>query len=243
MGEVKSFDLVIINSGDRIGVYEIVPEAVEGLIVSPEESEFQEWLLYSFDEVTPNSATASLRWEKLRVPFTIEIDLHKQMLDEIETQLTGLSGFFWQPWNQAANYCYVNDVYLEKGLEYADRSIGINKTVTNTYTKALILDELEKTDEASKLKEEAFTNAAENDINALGYQLLFGGKVDVAIVVFKKNTEMNPDSWNVWDSLAEAYLNKGEKQLAIENYKKALSMAPENQHARINGALAQLGAE
>ncbi|MDZ7626344.1 MAG: DUF2911 domain-containing protein [Ignavibacteriaceae bacterium] len=211
--------------------------------VKPQSSEFQEWLMYTIDDVSPSSAIVSLRWEKLKVPFKIEIDLHKQMLDEMAVQLTGIPGFFWQGWNQAANYCYVNGIELEKGLEWADHSIGIAKNVTNTFTKALILNALGKTSESSELKKEAFTNAAEADVNNLGYQLLGGGKIDDAIEIFKKNTELYPESWNVWDSLAEGYMNKDEKQLAIDNYKKALGMAPEDQHARINGALAQLGAK
>lgn len=211
--------------------------------VKPQSTDFQEWLIYTFDEVTPNSATASLKWEKLAVPFKVEIDLHKQMLDEMAVQLTGTPGFFWEGWNQAANYCYVNGVELEKGLEWADRSIGIAKNVTNTFTKAVLLNALGKNDEASKLKAEAFVNAQEVDVNNLGYQLLGGGKIDDAIEAFKKNTELYPDSWNVWDSLAEGYMNKGEKQLAIENYTKALNMAPENQHERIKGTLSQLGAK
>lgn len=209
----------------------------------PQSSEFQEWLMYTFDEATPNSVIAALRWEKLKVPFKIEIDLHKQILTEMEIQLTGIPGFFWQGWNQAANYCYTNGIELEKGLEWADRSIGIVKNVTNTYTKAVILNALGKMEEASKLKEEAFTDALEADVNTLGYQFLSGGKIDDAIEVFKKNTELYSDSWNVWDSLAEGYMNKGDKQLAIDYYKRALSMAPENQHERIKGALAQLGVE
>jgi len=211
--------------------------------VKSQPADFQEWLIYTFDEVTPNSVIASLRWEKLQVPFKIEIDLHGQMLDEMAVQLTGIPGFFWQGWNQAANYCYVNGIELEKGLEWADHSIGINKNFTNSYTKAAILNALGKKDEASKLKAEAFINAAEVDVNNLGYQLLGGGKIDDAIEVFNKNTELYPDSWNVWDSLAEGYMNKGEKQLAIDYYKKALGMAPENQYERINGALTQLGAK
>jgi tetratricopeptide (TPR) repeat protein len=211
--------------------------------VKPQPADFQEWLIYTFDEVTPNSATASLNWEKLKVPFKIEIDLHNQMLDEMAVQLTAIPGFFWQGWNQAANYCYINGIELEQGLVWADRSIGINKNVANTYTKAAILNALGKKDEALKLKSEAFTNAAEVDINNLGYQLLNGGKIDDAIEIFKKNTELFPESWNVWDSLAEGYMNKGEKQLAIENYTKAIGMAPENQKERIKGTLTQLGAK
>ncbi len=211
--------------------------------VKPQSADFQEWLVYTFDEVTPNSVTASLNWEKLKVPFKIEIDLHEQMLDEMAVQLTGIPGFFWEGWNQAAMYCYVNTIDLEQGLKWAERSISITQNVANTYTKALILADLDKGLESAELKKEAFTNAAEVDVNNLGYQLLGGGKIDDAIEVFKKNTELFPESWNVWDSLAEGYMNKGDKQLAIENFTKALGMAPENQKERIKGTLAQLSAK
>ena len=211
--------------------------------VKSEPADFQEWLMYSFDEVTPNSTTASLKWDKLKIPFKIEIDLHKQIFADMAVQLTGLPGFFWQGWNQAANYCYANTIKLEQGLKWAERSISINKNFANTYTKALILADLNKADESAELKKEAFTNASEADINNLGYQLLNVGKIDGAIEVFKKNTELYPNSWNVWDSLAEAYVNKGDNKLAIQNYTKALGMAPENQKERIKGALTQLGAK
>ena len=95
---------------------------------------------------------------------------------------------------------------------------------------------------AAEIKKEAFTIATEAEINNLGYQLLGGGKIDDAVEVFKKNTELFPNSWNVWDSLAEGYMNKGEKDLAVQYYKKALGMAPQDQHQRINNMLNQLGA-
>jgi len=112
--------------------------------------------------------------------------------------------------------------------------------VTNTFTKAVILNDLGRSDEANQLKEEAFVDANENDINTLGYLFLFAGKVDEAIEIFKKNIEMNSDSWNVYDSLGEGYMNKGENELASKYYAKALEMAPENQQERIKGTLAQL---
>ncbi|MBN2413100.1 DUF2911 domain-containing protein [candidate division KSB1 bacterium] len=41
--------------------------------VVPEEVPFQEWLSFGFDELAGTSATAFLRWEKLRVPFKIKL--------------------------------------------------------------------------------------------------------------------------------------------------------------------------
>ncbi len=72
----------------------------------------------------------------------------------------------------------------------------------------------------------------ENDFNALGYRLMGSGKIDEAIEVFKLNIEAFPESWNVYDSLAEAYMTKGVNDLAIEYYKKSIELNPENNNAK-----------
>ena len=56
----------------------------------------------------------------------------------------------------------------------------------------------------------------EGIINRIGYQLLRLEKVDDAIEVFMQNTVDFPQSGNTWDSLAEAYMIKGNKELAIQ---------------------------
>jgi tetratricopeptide (TPR) repeat protein len=73
----------------------------------------------------------------------------------------------------------------------------------------------------------------EEDINELGYQLLRGGTVKEAIEVLKLNVAEYPKSWNVYDSLAEAYMENGDKELAIENYKKSLELNPGNENGKM----------
>lgn len=66
-------------------------------------------------------------------------------------------------------------------------------------------------------------------INRLGYDFLGRNRpedVDKAIEVFKLNVEDYPRSANVYDSLAEAYLKKGNKELAVKFYSKALEVDP-----------------
>ncbi len=72
----------------------------------------------------------------------------------------------------------------------------------------------------------------EPDINFLGYEFLGEQKTALAITVFKFNTERFPESSNVWDSLGEAYMINGDKELAISNYKKSLELNPENENAK-----------
>jgi carboxyl-terminal processing protease len=68
----------------------------------------------------------------------------------------------------------------------------------------------------------------ESEINVLGYQLLGQGKVKESIEVFKLNVREFPNSFNVYDSLGEAYLKAGNKELAVANYKKSIELNPKN---------------
>jgi CubicO group peptidase (beta-lactamase class C family)/pimeloyl-ACP methyl ester carboxylesterase len=72
---------------------------------------------------------------------------------------------------------------------------------------------------------------SESRINTMGYELMGKNRLKEAIAIFKLNTEFYPSSFNVFDSLGEAYLNSGDKELAIENYSKSLELNPANANA------------
>jgi tetratricopeptide (TPR) repeat protein len=73
---------------------------------------------------------------------------------------------------------------------------------------------------------------SEREINTLGYMLMRENKLDEAIEIFKLNISEHPKAWNVYDSLGEAYMNKGEKNLAIQNYQKSLELNPNNENGK-----------
>jgi predicted alpha/beta superfamily hydrolase/Flp pilus assembly protein TadD len=72
----------------------------------------------------------------------------------------------------------------------------------------------------------------ESEFNALGYRLMGTERMKDAVAVFKLNVELYPDSWNAYDSLAEAYMNSGDNEKALINYKKSLELNPENTNAK-----------
>ncbi|MHC1705108.1 MAG: alpha/beta fold hydrolase [Tenuifilaceae bacterium] len=72
----------------------------------------------------------------------------------------------------------------------------------------------------------------ELEMNAIGYRFLQDGKIKDAIELFKLNTIAFPKSGNAFDSLGEAYLNDGQKDLAIKNYEKSLELDPSNENAK-----------
>jgi cytochrome c-type biogenesis protein CcmH/NrfG len=55
--------------------------------------------------------------------------------------------------------------------------------------------------------------------------------VKEAIEIFKLNVEAYPQGFNTYDSLGEAYMVNGDKELAIQNYKKSLELNPQNSNA------------
>jgi len=71
----------------------------------------------------------------------------------------------------------------------------------------------------------------EGVLNRLGYSLLNTQKLDAAIAIFKWNAESYPKSFNVWDSLGEAYLKSGDKENAKANYEQSLKLNPNNTNA------------
>ena len=72
----------------------------------------------------------------------------------------------------------------------------------------------------------------EGDMNNVGYELLQNGKIKEAIEIFKINVETYPKEGNVYDSLGEAYLKDGNKNLAIVNYKKSVELDPKNEQGK-----------
>jgi tetratricopeptide (TPR) repeat protein len=78
------------------------------------------------------------------------------------------------------------------------------------------------------LQQGAISEAA---INGTGYQVLALKKTSDAIRIFQLNVELHPGSSNTYDSLGEAYMANGEKELAIKNYEKSLELNAKNNNA------------
>jgi CubicO group peptidase (beta-lactamase class C family) len=72
---------------------------------------------------------------------------------------------------------------------------------------------------------------SEQTVNSAGYELMSQKRNADAIRMFALNTEMHPQSANTFDSLGEAYMESGEKELAIRNYEKSLALNPQNTNA------------
>jgi len=229
-----SWTVIFSKNSNSWGSYFYNPaEDALRIEVKPEVASMQEWLSYRFTDVKAASAKVMLNWEKIGVGFLVQVDLQQTVLASMKEELRGLSYYTWEGPAAAAEFCLKNKINLEEAMSWADHSISIKETFVNLNTKAGLLQL--KGDEAGsqKLRTRAVSVADEQQINAYGYQLLASDKKNEAIDIFKLNIKRYPDSWNVYDSLGDAFEQNGNLKDALSNYKTALSKAPDAQKKRI----------
>ena len=118
--------------------------------VKPHPAEAFDMLTYLFDDVKPDSAAATLRWEKLAVPFRVSVDTQAVVLKSIKNELRSVGGFTWAGYDEAAQWCLDNNYNLEEALKWEDTSIQTEERFENLETKSRILDAMGRKDDAAK---------------------------------------------------------------------------------------------
>jgi CubicO group peptidase (beta-lactamase class C family) len=86
--------------------------------------------------------------------------------------------------------------------------------------------------DSAKTSKKYYFMDEEKDLTNAAYELLFQNKLNSALNIFKLIVKNHPDSANAYDSLGEAYLKIGNKELALQNYQKSVSINPNNDNAK-----------
>jgi len=212
------------------GAYNYDPseDALRVAVTPQSVAESQERLSYTFDDVTNSSAIASLRWEKLRVPMKIEVDLPSTMRASIASTLRG--GKHWDPaaWTAAARWEFRNGS-VDTALDYINHALALSTTSGALRTKAAILEKKGDAKGAAELRERAKSMYTEPETIAAGYGTAMGQKkYDDAIAFLNSYAAAHPTSgelWRVYAGLGEAYAAKGDAAKAKEWFDKAMAAA------------------
>jgi len=201
-----------------------------------------EVLTYDFVDFGKNFTVLSLKWDQKEIPMKIELATDDLIIHNITNELRDLPGFGWQGHLSAAQYTLTNNTHLDQGLVWIDVAVQRNPNFQTQTTKAGILNAMGKTAEANAIFDKLASSGTVAQVNALGYQFLGAKQFDKAIEYFKKNVKNDPTNANGYDSLGDGYKANGEKELAIKNYKKALSLNPAaNVKAASEASLKELG--
>lgn len=209
--------------------------------VTPEAAPAEERLLYTFDAVGEGATTLALRWEKLRIPIRITVDVNEVTVASLKAQLRGIPQFFPKGWVDAANWLVAHDTHLDLATEWADKANGLQATFGGAMLKSRLLAKKGDAAGAQAWKDKALAVATEVEVNLHGYQLLGQEKVPEAVAIFRRNAKDHPESWNVHDSLGEALEKAGDKKGAKESYARALKLVKDEvQKKRIEKVLSTL---
>ena len=133
----------------------------------------QEWLSYSFDPVTEDSAQVNIRWEKINVPFTVKVpDVGALTLTKLKTTVAEAKPDDWLTPMQAGVYLVNNNSPAddEQGMAWIDQSIKVKETFRNLSNKANALYKLGKKEEAFAVADQAIQRGKADKVDTSGFE-------------------------------------------------------------------------
>jgi hypothetical protein len=133
----------------------------------------QEWLEYTFDPVTEDSAQVNIRWEKINVPFTVKVaDVAATTLSHLKTTVGNAKPDDWRTPMQAGNYLINNQNPAddEQGMAWLDQSIKVKETFQNLAAKANALYKAGKKEEAVALGEQAVQKGKADKVDTTNFE-------------------------------------------------------------------------
>lgn len=199
--------------------------------VKPLPGEMKEVLEFAFEDLTPDTAKIALRWEKIVVPFKVEIDVETTVAN-IRNQMRGRAQYEWDALNDAAQFCLNKKVNLDEALKWADASIQNEERFENLTTKADLLKAMNKPDEAKKIWDQALAKATAVQIYSHARQLGSEKKGPEAMEILKVVVQRFPNT--VFGHLANARIKSaaGDFAGAAEDAKKAQAAALSDQQKK-----------
>jgi tetratricopeptide (TPR) repeat protein len=195
--------------------------------VKPQAIDNEEALTYDFDNPKPDSTVLTMRWEKVAVPFKVEVNTPEIVEQSLRNQLRGRVQFEWAAWEEAANYLLDNKLSTEEAAKYADHSVELEDRFETEITKSRALTALGRNQEALVARDKAISMATQQEVHDFGRGLQFKGRQDEALDLFRANIKKDPNTWVAHNEAARIAVAKGDFDTAIKEMKLAASLAPE----------------
>jgi Protein of unknown function (DUF2911) len=208
--------------------------------VKPQPAEFHNALTYDFDDVTPDSTVLTLRWEKVAVPFKVSAKVNDIVEASIHRQIRGLNQYYWEGWDDAANYFLTNKTNLDEALKDEDQSIQVEERFDNLMNKSLILAAIGRKDDASSFRNKAIEKASPQQLYFYGRQLQGEKKQEEAFALYRTNAKKFPTEWTSHVGMARVYSGQGDFDNAVKEMQTALTAAPDSNKSNLQGYVKRL---
>jgi Protein of unknown function (DUF2911) len=203
-----------------------------------------EWLKYEFIEQREKYCVVAMQWEKISVPFKIDVDADNIVLARIREELASRKGFFPALILQATQYCFNKNINLDEALTWSIRAINGpvgQKTYITLRNLAVAYEKLNRVPEADSTMKEALTIATANQYTAYGRILISQKRVDNAMEVLLANQKRYGDVFGVNNGLMSGYSAKADFKNAVKYAEKSMAQAPNDAAKKtLEGQIAKL---
>ena len=102
----------------------------------PESSPFHEWLTFEIPQLSADSATVAIAWEKIAVPFVVSTNTTQRVMSDVRSALSGAKADDWRTPFRAASYAIDNGLPIDDASKWLDQSLKANENINNLYLKA-----------------------------------------------------------------------------------------------------------
>jgi len=198
-----------------------------------------EYLKYEFIEHKEKYCVIALQWEKISIPFKVDVDVDNIVLARMREQVTGQRGFNAFNLQAAANYFINKNINLEEALAWQQRA-ALTKTFSTLNTLATAYTKLNRLKEADSTINEALAFANANQYLNLGRGLIQAKRIDRSLEIFNAAQKKFGDAFTVNAGFMSYYSAKGDFTKALEYANKTLAQAPETAKPTVNAFIAKL---
>jgi len=196
--------------------------------VKPQTTDLHDALSYDFDDVKPDSAVVTLRWDKVAVPFKVEVKVNDIVEASIHRQTRGLNQYYWETWDDLAGYFLASKTNLDEALKDEDKSIQAEERYDNLLNKSNILQAMGRKDDATVFRNKALEKASAQQLYFYGRQLQGEKKQEEAFALYRSNAKKFPDYWTSHVGLARVYSGQGDFDKAVKEMQAALTGVPDD---------------
>jgi DUF2911 family protein len=211
--------------------------------VKPRPTEMTEALVYMFEDLKEDSATMTLKWEKIAVPVKVAVS-PEATIANIRGQMRGRAQYEWEAPNQAANFCLTHKINLDEALKWVNLSIQNEERFENLTTKADLLKAMNKPEDAKKAWDQALAKTTAIQLYSYARRLQSEKRDAEAMEILKDVVKRYPDT--PFGHLANARIKSaaGDFAGAAEDAKKAQAVAiSDQQKANIKLLIDRLNAK
>jgi Protein of unknown function (DUF2911) len=203
-----------------------------------------EWLKYEFVEHKEKHCVIAMEWEKLSVPFKVEVDVDNIVLARLREQVTSVKNFNSTNMLQASGWCFNKNINLEEALTWAQRAVtGFQgqRSYVSMRNLAVGYEKLNRLPQADSVMNEALTLANANQFTVYARAMIAAKRFDRAMETMQISSKKNGDVFTVNSGLMYAYSSKLDFKNALKHAEKALTQAPNEQAKKaFEGFIAKL---